>query len=304
MRRSAVRLSLALGLLSGPALAEGFLTPLGAIAADERTHLIRVTAITMIAVAPVLIGVPLLLWRYRRSRRGTYRPRFELSVPLEILMWGVPAVIVSVLGYWLWHSTLRLDPYRPLGANPVEVEAVGLDWKWLFLYPQEGVASVGTLALPVGRPVRIRLTTDTVMQSFLMPALAGQIYAMPGMVTQLNVRADRPGTAMGENTQFNGVGFAQQKVQVEALPVGDWQSWMNAARQGPALDARSYAALAERGTLADARKALGVPEGPIRLRLADSGLFDQIVQRYHQGKALTERLQPGASGYLPKEGRP
>ena len=304
MRRSAVCLSIALGLLAGQALAEGFLSPLGAVAADERAHLIRVAAIAVIAVAPVLVGVPFLLWRYRRGRQGAYRPQFEFSAPLEILMWGVPILIVSVLGYWLWHSTLKLDPYRPLGADPLEVQAVGLDWKWLFIYPQEGVASVGSLAIPVGRPVQMRLTTDTVMQSFLAPALAGQIYAMPGMVTQLNFIADRPGTAMGENTQFNGAGFAGQKVEVEALPANDWRSWMDAARRGPPLDAHGYAELAKRGSLADARKALGIVDGPLRLRLADDGLFDQIVHRYHQGEALTESLQPGAPGYLTEEDRP
>jgi len=304
MRRSALCISVALGLIASPALADGFLTPLGSIAADERAHLIRVTAITMIVVVPVLVGVPLILWRYRRGRQGTYRPQFELSAPLEIAMWGVPTLIVIALGYWLWHSTDSLDPYRPLGPDPLQVQVVGLDWKWLFLYPTEGVASVGTLAIPVGRPVQMRLTTDTVMQSFMVPALAGQIYAMPGMVTQLGLQADRPGAVMGQNTQFNGVGFSEQKVAVEALSPKDWQTWIDAARQGPALDAQSYAKLAKRGVLSDAREALGISDGPVRLRLADGGLFNQIVQRYHQGEALSAAQQPGAPAYRPKEDRP
>ena len=297
-------ISVTLGLMAGPALAEGLLTPLGPVAADERAHLIRVTAITMIVVVPVLIGVPLLLWRYRRGRKGIYRPQFEFSAPLEILMWGVPSLIVIVLGYWLWYSTVKLDPYRPLGTAPLEVQAVGLDWKWLFVYPNEGVASVGTLAVPVSRPVEMRLTTDTVMQSFMVPALAGQVYAMPGMVTKLNFQADRPGTVMGENTQFNGVGFAGQKVVVEALSPTDWQAWMDAAHRGPTLDAQRYSELARRGTLSDARKALGISDGPVRLRLADRGLFNQILQRYRGGEALSGARQPGAPGYLPKEVQP
>ena len=113
MSRPALCILIVLGLVAGPGLADGFLTPLGSIAADQRTHLIRVTAITMIAVAPVLIGVPWLLWRYRRGRKGPYRPHFEFSVPLEFVMWGVPTLIIIVLGYWLWKATIQLDPLTP-----------------------------------------------------------------------------------------------------------------------------------------------------------------------------------------------
>ena len=300
MSRPALCILIVLGLVAGPVLADGFLTPLGSIAADQRTHLIRVTAITMIAVAPVLIGVPWLLWRYRRGRKGPYRPHFGFSVPLEFVMWGVPTLIIIVLGYWLWKATIQLDPSDPRGPDPLQVQVVGLDWKWLFLYPGEHVASVGTLVIPVDKPVQLQLTTDTVMQSFMVSALAGQIYAMPGMVTRLGMRADRTGIATGENTQFNGEGFADQKVQVAVLSPKDWQDWMDAARAGPVLDAQAYARLARRGTLADARKTLGIADGPLRLRLGNDGLFRHIVQRYHQGQGVSAAQQPGAPGYRPQ----
>lgn len=277
--------------------AEGVLTPLGPVAADQRTHLIVVTAITLIAVLPVVIGTPLILWRYRRGRRAAYRPDFGFSAPLELAMWGVPVLIVAALGVWLLRSTQSLDPFRPLGPDPLDVQVVGLNWKWLFLYPDQGAASVGTLAVPAGRPVRLRLTTDTVMQSFLAPSLAGQIYAMPGMVTQMNFMASRPARVGGANTQFNGTGFAKQKFQVVALSPADWKNWIVEARKGPVLDDAQYAALARPGTLADARSQFGVTEGPLRLRLNDRRLFDRIVARYHDGKALTAAQQPGTPAY-------
>jgi cytochrome o ubiquinol oxidase subunit 2 len=283
--------------IATPALADGMLTPLGPIAADQRAHLIRVTVLTMIAVLPVLVGVPLILWRYRRGRRAKYSPDFDYSAPLEAAMWGVPALIVATLGYWLWQSTLSLDPYKPLGKDPLRVEVIGLDWKWLFLYPDEGVASIGTLAIPAGRPVSLSLTTDTVMQSFMVPSLAGQIYAMPGMVTHLNFLASRPGTATGANTQFNGAGFSTQTVTVDALTENAWQAWIDNARAGPELTASSYTKLAARGTQADVQKALGIGDGPLRLRLDDRTLFNEVVQRYHDGKALPAARQPGAPAY-------
>jgi cytochrome o ubiquinol oxidase subunit 2 len=284
-------------LTAGPALAEGLLSPLGPVAADQGTHLIRVSAITLIAVLPVLIGVPLILWRYRRGKGAAYRPDFIFSAPLELAMWGVPVLIVGALGYWLWRSTEQLDPYRRLGPHPVQVQVVGLNWKWLFLYPDQGAASIGTLAVPAGRPVQLKLTTDTVMQSFMAPSLAGQIYAMPGMVTELNLMADAPGTTAGANTQFNGAGFAHQTVKVQALSPEDWQAWIEGAGKAPALDARAYAELARPGSLAEAKQALQLSDS--RLSLPDAKLFDRIVQRYHRGKPLPASQQPGAPHYRP-----
>lgn len=144
---------------------------------------------------------------------------------------GVPILIICILGFWLWHHTVRFDPYKPLGDNPLQIQVVGLDWKWLFIYPEQGVASVGEMAIPVDRPVSLTLTTDTVMQSFMVSALAGQIYAMPGMETKLNLIADRPGTTLGQNTQYSGEGFAQQKFTVHALPEADWNAWVNEAQR-------------------------------------------------------------------------
>jgi cytochrome o ubiquinol oxidase subunit 2 len=283
---------------AGAACAQGMLHPLGPVAAEQQVHLIRVTAITMIAVIPVLIGVPWILWRYRRGGRGNYRPDFEFHAPLEIAMWGGPLLITAVLGYWLWHSTENLDPYRKLGPEPLQVQVIGLNWKWLFLYPGQGVASIGTLAIPAGRPVTLELTTDTVMQSFLVPSLAGQIYAMPGMVTRLNLMADQPGSMTGANTQFNGTGFADQSIQVLALSPADWQQWLDTAAAAPALDRIRYGELARPGSVRQAQQSLALPD--TRMRLADDNLFRQVVARYHSGAALPASAQPGTPAYQPE----
>lgn len=285
------------GLLLAPAWATGLLSPMGPVAAEQQTHLWRVVAITAIAVLPVIFGVPLIAWRYARRRRGTYRPDFAYSGPLEIAMWGVPAVLVVILGFWLWQSASRYDPYQPLGPDPLDVEVVGLDWKWVFLYPEQHIATVGSLVLPVGRPVRLRLTTDTVMQSFMIPELAGQIYAMPGMVTEQNLIADRTGIMEGLNTQFNGDGFAGQTVRVETMAEDDWEAWLKAHGSAPTLDNAAYAQLAAAGTLDDARRQFGIGEGDVVLQLGDPELFETVVHRYHGGQPVDEQQQPGSSQY-------
>lgn len=303
-RAVAMAVLIVLFMSAGAALgAASFLSPLGPIADAELTHLIRITAITMIAIVPVLIGVPLILWRYRRGRKdAVYQPDWTFSKPLEIAMWGVPIAIICVLGFWLWHSTVKLDPYKPLGPDPLEVRVVGLDWKWLFIYPEQGVASAGEMAIPVGRPVSLRLTSDTVMQSFMIPALAGQIYAMTGMETKLNFIADRSGTAVGQNMQYSGDGFSKQKFTLRALPEADWNAWVDKARGTPLeLNAHTYVRLAQRGSLAEARAALAPhqSDGPLLFTLARQDLFQYIVQRYHQGSPVTAQRQPGAPAYRP-----
>ncbi|GAB2723743.1 ubiquinol oxidase subunit II [Halomonas garicola] len=290
------------GSLPGSALgANSFLTPLGPVADAEREYLLDIIGITMIAIMPVLIGVPLILWRYRRgNKRATYRPHWTFSKPLDIAMWGVPVLIISFLSVWLWHHTVKYDPYKPLGVDPLHIQVVGLDWKWLFIYPEQGVASVGEMALPVDRPVSLSLTTNTVMQSFMVPALAGQIYAMAGMQTQLNFIADRPGTTRGQNTQYTGAGFSEQFFTVHALPEGDWQGWVAKARTAPlALNKRTYARLAKRGSRAEARQALapGQDSGPLLFASVPPDLFQQIINRYHDGKGLTAQQQPGSPAY-------
>lgn len=286
-------------LTAGPALAsetleQSFLQPMGPVAEEQYTHLLRVIGISMIVILPVLIGVPLILWRYRYSKpRGDYTPEWEYSNKLEYALWGVPVLVVAVLASWLWYSTEKLDPYDPVGPDPLQVQAIGLDWKWLFIYPDEGIATVGELAVPVGRPVEMTLTTDTVMQSLLIAPLTGQIYAMPGMTTKLNFSATRTGEAEGENTQFNGDGFGRQKFRVRALQPADYTSWVERARSGLTLDEATYATLRRQTVLADARSDLGLEKNaePLVMTLSQNDIFQQIIAKYHQrgGQVSGER---------------
>ena len=211
-RSSLLSLVLSLPLVLGgcAALQLGVVNHAGPVAAEQWHLYLIVGAVLVFVAGPVLLLVPLIAWHYRLSNKGdAYRPDWGFSWPLEILVWIPPIGIVIGLAFLLWSATHRLDPYRPLTAAqpPVEVQVVALDWKWLFIYPDEGVATVNQLVIPVGRPVHLSLTSGTVMQSLLIPQLAGQIYAMAGMKTQLNLAASRAGVFRGQNTQFNGRGW-------------------------------------------------------------------------------------------------
>ena len=272
----------------------GFLDPHGPVAALQRSLFFEIIGWMMIVVLPVLLLVPLLAWRFRRrNTAAVYRPDWTFNRPLEFAIWGVPIAVVAMLSYLVLRDEIALDPYAALasGRKPLEIEVVGLDWKWLFIYPEQRIATVGQLALPLGRPVHFRLTSDTVMQSFFIPALGSQIYAMAGMVTQLNLEAERPGRLRGLNTQYSGEGFQQQRFSVPVLPPRDFAAWVDTVRaQGRPLDPAAYAVLAQRGTAAAAHRALATGEMPAGLLYFSGvapGLFAAILGRYRQADAGT-----------------
>lgn len=290
------------------------LDPKGSIASAQLSHLYEVTVVTMIAVIPVLILIPLMLWRYRYSNRSAkYAPDWDKSRGLDALMWGVPFAIVAFAGVLLWRSTLALDPYRPIepAAQATRVQVIGLDWKWLFVYPDHGIATIGELAFPASRPLALELTSDTVMQSFMIGALGGQIYAMPGMRTQLHLSADGPGNFSGENMQYSGEGFHTQKFRASAMEDAEFATWLEAARQASVqLDDAVYATLAERSTKAEVRAAFpaAVTAGDVVVFSLGAGdLFDAVVARYRGDQAVSPELQPGSALYQPRTssgGRP
>ncbi|WP_133122804.1 cytochrome ubiquinol oxidase subunit II [Zhengella mangrovi] len=253
----------------------------GPIADAQRHHLIFVTGWMMVVVLPVFIGLPLVVRRYRHGQTADdFRPGWTFSWPLELLVWGVPAIVAGVLGWQLWQETVRLDPYKPLATRSasIEVDVVGLDWKWLFIYPRLGIASADRLVIPAGAPVRFRITSGTVLQSFMIPRLGGQIYAMPGMVSALSLSADRPGTFTGLNTQYNGSGFSEQRFEVDALPRADFDQWVaKTRREAPPLDRKVMARLGRRDVLAS-------PEAFGRLK---GDPFAQVVKTAkHEGHAV------------------
>jgi cytochrome o ubiquinol oxidase subunit 2 len=282
----------------------GFLTPGGPIASFQLHHLWQVTLIVLIVVVPVLVGVPLLAWRYRYGNtKAQYAPHWDFSTALEYPMWLIPAAIVVVLSVFVWIDAHKLDPYRPIASSkpPLDVQVVGLDWKWLFIYPAYHIATVGELAFPQDRPVSMRLTTDTVMQSFMIPELGGQIYAMPGMVTQLNLKADKDGSFEGMNTQYNGDGFHAQHFQAVAMKSQDFDHWVEAVQaKGVALNQAGYSLLGKSSTPAEVRSQLGTAAMPKDVTFFNDvapDLFQTIVKRYHDGKELPSDEQPGSAAY-------
>jgi cytochrome o ubiquinol oxidase subunit 2 len=243
----------------------GFINPAGPIAEALRDHLIFIVMVMAIVIVPLFIALPWTLWRYRlRTKSGSYQPNWEFSWPLEILIWGLPAVIVVVLGWNLWHQSYELDPYKPLAAAeaPLEIQAIALDWKWVFIYPDQNVASVNEVMIVAGRPVRFRLTSGTVMQSFMIPRLGGQIYTMAGMETQMNLLASEPGQFRGLNTQYNGMGFANQKFMANAVSQADFDAWAATMSDSkPPLNQAAWALLAKPSVLAAPQSFGSVAEG-------------------------------------------
>ena len=237
-------------------LSQGFLfSPAGPVALAER-HLALIVGIVLVFVfAPVALLVPLFAWYYRiGNKNAAYRPQWGFSWVLEFLIWVPPTALVVLLSVVLARYTASLDPYRRVrsetNAPPLEVQVVALDWKWLFIYPALHVATVNRLVVPAGQPVHLSLTSGTVMQSLFMPRLASQIYAMDGMRTQLNFVVAEPGVFAGENTQYNGDGFAEDKFSVIALPLAGFTDWASVLQAQPqTLDARAYTALSVQSVL-------------------------------------------------------
>jgi cytochrome o ubiquinol oxidase subunit 2 len=270
-----------------------FLDPQGPVANLQRWHFYEVLGIMTVLVAgPIFLLLPFFAWRYRYGNKASkYTPNWEFSRLLEITAWGGPIVIVAVLAFFVWRDAHRLDPYKPLASDqtPLAVQAIGYDWKWLFIYPDQGIASIGTLVVPAGRPVSIHLTSATVMQSLFIPALGSQIYAMGGMVTQLNLQANEPGSSLGENTMYNGSGFHQQKFTAQAMTPAAFSEWVGKVRAtGIPLDAQTLQLISRRATRSDLIAALpkaGSMDGNLYFTGASKTLFSAVVNATMDGEA-------------------
>jgi cytochrome o ubiquinol oxidase subunit II len=256
---------------AAPCRAAGVLDPQGPVAAAERLILLNATAIMLVVVLPVIVLTLAFAWWYRASNtRAAYQPDWSYSGPIELVTWSIPAMVVILLGAVGWIGSHQLDPARKLQSDskPIRIEVVSLDWKWLFIYPDHGVAAVNELVIPTGIPVEFVLTSATVMNSFFVPQLGSQIYTMPGMTTQLNLLAARPGDYPGLSANFSGDGFSDMRFLVHAVPATDFDHWLARTREaGPALDADAYSQLARPNSNADARTYGSV----------DPNLFQRIV---------------------------
>jgi cytochrome o ubiquinol oxidase subunit II len=270
----------------------GILDPQGPIASQELLLLINSTAIMLVVVVPVILATLGFAWWYRSSNARAVRSSDEsYEGRTEFVVWSIPALIVILLGGVMWIGSHQLDPRSPIPADtkPLQVEVVALDWKWLFIYPDQGIAAVNQLVIPAGTPVHFRLTSATVMNSFFIPQLGSQIYTMGGMTTHLNLLADEPGEYPGFSANFSGDGFAEMRFIAKAVPAGDFNSWVTQVRgRGSALDDAGYAALA--------KPSKAAPPGTYRS--VEPNMFEHIID---QTTAGPERARAGAAWCPPAQ---
>ncbi len=287
---------------SGAALAgcgAPVLTPAGPVAAGERQILFDSLAIMLTIVVPTIVATLVFAWWFRASnRRAHRRPDWAFSGRIELVVWAVPLITIMFLGGLTWVSSHKLDPATPLPSRekPLEVQVVSMDWKWLFILPEQGVASVNTLTVPAGRPLHLQLTSASVMDSFFVPQLGSQIYTMNGMTAQLNLQADRPGDYEGLSTHFSGDGFPGMHFVLHAVtPAAFDASVAQAKTAGPALDPPTYAELEKQSS--DVK--------PFTYRTVEPALYEAVVAQKiapapgPQTGSPSQKVSP-----KPPEGRP
>src|SRR5450432_1832586 len=228
---------------------EGVLDPKGPIAAADRQILLNALGIMLAIVIPVILAtLGVAFWFRASNERARYRPNFAYSGRLELLVWSIPAMTVFLVGGVAWVGSHEVSPRKPIVSTvkPLRIQVASLDWKWLFIYADQGIAGVTYLTIPVGTPVSFELTSSGVMNSFFVPQLGSQIYTMAGMVTRLHLQADHSGTYRGFSAQYSGEGFSDMYFNVEAVAPEKFSQWVDATRNvGVELNVKSYAELAK-----------------------------------------------------------
>lgn len=243
--------------------------PAGPVSKAERLILFNSLAIMLTVVIPTILATFVFAWWYRSSNsKARYRPDWAYSGRLELITWSIPTLIILFLGGVIWTGSHALDPARSRGERPLQVQVVSLDWKWLFIYPEQRLASVNQLVVPTGVPVQFSLTSASVMNQFFVPQLGGMIATMNRMVTHLSLQADRNGIFYGQSAQFSGDGFSGMHFAVHAVSAREFRDWIeNTRREGPTLDRASYLRLAQQSR----------DVAPFTYRSADPDLFAAIV---------------------------
>lgn len=252
------------------------LEPAGTIASKERELIVVAVLLSVVVVVPVYVLTIAIVWKYRaNNHRATYMPEWDRSKLYEAIWWGVPLAIITVLSVITWQSSHLLDPFRRLDgtkARPMTIQVVALQWKWLFIYPEQHVASVNLLELPVNTPVTFDVTADAPMNSFWIPRLGSQIYAMPGMSTQVHLMATQAGNYRGSSANISGTGFANMEFAAHAVSATEFNTWLRVAEHSPAhLDQMAYDSLAMPST----------PDHASFYSMVDPNLYDSIVMKYN-----------------------
>ncbi len=250
------------------------LDPKGPIGETERFVILLAFALMLLVVIPVIVMAFWFPWKYRAGNsKADYDPKWSDSHKIELVVWLVPAVIVTCLSVLIWKTTHQLDPYKPIisTSKPINVEAVSLDWQWLFIYPDENIAVANHLVFPAHVPLNLRITSDTVMTSFFIPQLGSQIYAMAGMQTRLHLLANEPGSYAGQNQQYSGEGYAGMNFKAVATTPEEYAAWLTESRKAPQkLDLARYEQLAKPTTDTSISYFSSV----------EPGLFDSIIHKY------------------------
>jgi cytochrome o ubiquinol oxidase subunit 2 len=299
------------------------MSPSGDIAVQQRDLVLISTGLMLLIIIPVIVLTLLFAYRYRQANKAAkYEPNWDHSIGLELLIWGVPLLIIIALGALTWTSTHLLDPYRPLGrisaqtsdvgenapigqlsdnqqtitgGKPLDVQVVALDWKWLFIYPEYGIATVNELAAPVDRPLRFKMTSSSVMNAFYIPALAGMIYTMPGMATTLHAVINKPGNYEGFSSHYSGAGFSGMRFRFHGVSDAGFDAWVAKVRSGGGgLNRTNYMQLEK-------------PSEKVPVRYfgaVDGGLFQAIVEQcVKPGKAcMSDLMKKDAHGGMAMPG--
>lgn len=259
-------------LLSGCEMA--LFSPKGDIGVQTKNLILIASGLMLLVVIPVILLTLYFGWRYRETNtRARYEPKWSHSTSIEVVVWTIPCIIVAILAVLIWKTTHELDPYKPLQSEvaPLRIEVVALDWKWLFIYPDYGIATINQLPVPVGTPLEFKLTAQSMMNSFFIPQLGTQIYAMAGMQTRLHLIADEPGDFPGLSAAYSGPGFSDMHFLTHATSRAEFDTWVKQAQNAPQkLDAAAYERLAQ-------------PSGrmePAVYSQVQPALFDSIVNLY------------------------
>lgn len=250
------------------------LNPKGVVAEQQRDLLVFTTLLSLIVILPVFFLTFYIAHTYRAdNKKAKYTPEWDHSKKLEVVWWGVPLIIIGILAVITWQTTHSLDPYRPLESDtePLTVQVVALQWKWLFIYPEQDIATVNQLVIPVNTPINFEITADAPMNSFWIPQLGGQVYAMTGMTTKLHLMANETGRFNGSSANISGEGFADMRFTVDATSNEVFDAWVASSRaSNTPLDIPTYDELAKPATV----------EKPLAFSSRDAGLYDTILMKY------------------------
>jgi cytochrome o ubiquinol oxidase subunit II len=275
--------------------AGGVLDPKGPVGSANRMILLNSLAVMLVIVVPTLVGLLAVAWKFRASNRNApYDPDFTYSGRIELIVWSIPTFTILFLGGLIYYGSYQLDPRKPLlsAQPPLDIQVVSLDWKWLFLYPEQGVGAVNQLVIPAGVPVHFKLTSASVMNTFFVPQLGSMIYVMNGMQTELHLQADREGSFFGQSAHFSGDGFSDMNFNVSAVSADAFARWASSLRGGGGvLNANAYRELARQST----------DVAPASFGHVQPGLFDAVVrQTLPPGPGPAESAAGGESQASPK----